>query len=98
MTMIRRAAVIGGGVIGAGWIARFAENGIDVGVYDPAPDSQQKIEAVIDNAERAYSKLTMAPRPRKGVITYASTLGEAVADAQLVVEAVPEVLEIKQAV
>jgi carnitine 3-dehydrogenase len=98
LTMIRRAAVIGGGVIGAGWIARFAENGIDVGVYDPAPDSQQKIEAVIDNAERAYSKLTMAPRPRKGVITYASTLGEAVADAQLVVEAVPEVLEIKQAV
>lgn len=98
MTMILKAAVIGGGVIGAGWIARFAENGIDVGVYDPAPDSRAKVEAVIDNAERAYSKLTMAPRRCKGVITYASTLSEAVADAQLVVEAVPEVLAIKQAV
>jgi carnitine 3-dehydrogenase len=34
-----KVAVIGGGVIGAGWIARFAENGIDVAVYDPAPDA-----------------------------------------------------------
>lgn len=98
MILIRKVAVLGGGVIGAGWIARFAENGIDVAVYDPAPDAQQKIEAVIDNAEHAYSKLTMAPRPRKGIISYRATLGEAVSGAQLVVEAVPEVLAIKQAV
>ncbi|MFK8049641.1 MAG: carnitine 3-dehydrogenase [Halioglobus sp.] len=96
--MTRKVAVLGAGVIGAGWIARLAENGIDVGVYDPAPDARGKIEAVVANADRASSKLTMAPRPLKGDIDYAATLAEAVAGAQLVIEAVPEVPELKRSV
>ena len=40
MPLIKQAAIIGGGVIGAGWIARLIENGIDVRVYDPADDAQ----------------------------------------------------------
>ena len=32
---MRRAAVVGGGVIGGGWAARFALAGIDVDVFDP---------------------------------------------------------------
>ena len=52
------AAVIGGGVIGGGWAARLIENGIDVNVYDPAPDAKTKFEAVLANAERAFVKLT----------------------------------------
>ena len=42
----KKVAVIGGGVIGAGWVARFAENGIDVAVYDPAPDAELLANAV----------------------------------------------------
>ncbi len=36
MNEIERVALIGAGVIGAGWAARFAVNGIDVNVYDPS--------------------------------------------------------------
>ncbi|MCK5921626.1 MAG: hypothetical protein KAG66_11845, partial [Methylococcales bacterium] len=96
--IIQKAAVIGGGVIGAGWIARFLENSIDVAVYDPDPDAARKINAVLDNAKRAYQKLSRAPRRTQGILTLHDTLESAVADAHLVVESVPEKLEIKQAV
>ena len=62
MQLIDRAAIIGGGVIGAGWIARLIENGIDVTVYDPAEDAEQKVEAVLANSRAAYAKLIAAPR------------------------------------
>ena len=35
----KRLGVIGAGVIGSGWIARFLLNGIDVAVYDPSKDA-----------------------------------------------------------
>ncbi|MET0747860.1 MAG: 3-hydroxyacyl-CoA dehydrogenase NAD-binding domain-containing protein, partial [Rhizobium sp.] len=40
MSKIQKAACIGGGVIGGGWIARFLLAGIDVKVFDPHPESQ----------------------------------------------------------
>jgi carnitine 3-dehydrogenase len=98
LTTIKKAAVVGAGVIGAGWVARLAENGIAVSLFDPAPNARAGVEAVLENAEYVYARLTMAPRPNKGSITYAATLAEAVAGAELVVEAVPEVVELKQSV
>lgn len=96
MSLPEKVAVIGGGVIGGGWIARLLENGVDVAVYDPAPDARQKIVAVLDNAERACAKLTTAPRPPKGALHYAVGIAEAVETAALIIESVPERLDIKQ--
>ncbi len=93
-----KAAVIGGGVIGAGWVARLIENGVEVAVFDPAPDAHDKLEAVFANAERAYAKLTMAARGGKGEWRLCGTIDEAVAGAQLIIEAVPERLELKRKV
>lgn len=98
MTKIQQAAIVGGGVIGAGWVARLIENGIDVNVYDPAPDARQKVEAVLENSRHAYRKLTMAPRAKEGAIQYCDSLEQAVVSAQLIVESVPERLDIKQSV
>ncbi len=95
---VTKAACIGGGVIGAGWVARLIENSIDVAIYDPAPDAREKMQAVLDNADRAYAKLTMAARPKKGKITFAKSIAAAVKDAQWIVESVPERLDIKQKV
>ncbi|MCQ0971422.1 carnitine 3-dehydrogenase [Paracoccus sp. TK19116] len=95
---IVRAAIVGGGVIGAGWAARLIENAIAVTVFDPAPDAQAKMQAVLDNAAQAYAKLTMAPRRDTGTLRFAADLAEAVADADLIVESVPERLDIKRSV
>ncbi len=98
MQLIDKAAIIGGGVIGAGWIARLIENGIDVRVYDPADDAAQKVEAVLKNSRHAYAKLTAAPRRSEGSVDFCDSIAEAVAGAELIVESVPERLDIKQAV
>ena len=98
MSQITQAAIIGGGVIGAGWIARLIENGINVCVYDPAPDAQQKVEAVLLNSREAYSKLTNAPRCEEGNIVFCESVEQAVNQAELIVESVPERLDIKQQV
>lgn len=96
--MINKVACIGGGVIGAGWAARLIENGIDVVLYDPSETIRKSVQAVLDNAERAYSKLTMAQRPNKGTLTYANSIENAVKDVPWIVESVPERLDIKQAI
>ena len=98
MSVISKAAIIGGGVIGAGWIARLIENGIDVSVYDPAEDAQQKVEAVLINSRLAYSKLTNAPRQSEGAIAFVDSIEAAVSGAELIIESVPERLDIKQTV
>jgi carnitine 3-dehydrogenase len=95
---ISTAAVIGGGVIGAGWVARLVRNGIDVQLYDTTTGTAARVEAVVAHAERAWAKLTMAPRGRQGSIRYAPTIAEAVTDAGWLIEAVPERLELKHAV
>ncbi len=96
--MIKSAAVIGGGVIGGGWVARLVENGIDVTVYDPANDARAKVDAVLANAELAFESLFDAPRRPKGNLTFSGSMAEAVSAAGLIVESVPERLDIKQRV
>jgi carnitine 3-dehydrogenase len=95
---IGRCAVLGGGVIGGGWVARLIENGHDVAVYDPAPDARAKLDAVLANADRACARLTLAQRPRKGAVRLVASIAEAAAGADLIVEAVPERLDVKRRV
>ena len=98
MAAIKQAAIIGGGVIGAGWISRLIENGIDVSVYDPATDAAEKVEAVLKNSRYAYSKLISSPRSTEGSVRFCKNIAAAVASAELIVESVPERLDIKQSV
>ncbi|MBB4304630.1 carnitine 3-dehydrogenase [Rhodobium orientis] len=98
MHRIKKAACIGGGVIGGGWAARFLLSGHDVAVYDPHPECKRLVETVLANAARAYGRLTMAPLPKPGTLTFAASLQEAVADTQWVQESVPERLDLKQRV
>ena len=55
--MMKQAAIIGGGVIGGGWAARFLLNGINVSIFDPDPDAEHKIGEVLDNARRSLPAL-----------------------------------------
>ncbi|MDE0150475.1 MAG: 3-hydroxyacyl-CoA dehydrogenase NAD-binding domain-containing protein [Rhodospirillaceae bacterium] len=95
---IERAACIGGGVIGGGWAARFALNGIDVAICDPDPDAERKAGAMLENAERAFARLFGDDRPAPGALRFAGSVAEAVDGAGFVQESVPERLDLKRAV
>ena len=84
-----QVALIGGGVIGGGWAGRLVENGLDVIVYDPHPEAERRVQEVLENAERAWAQLTLAPRTR-GTVAFATSLDEAVRDADLIQESTPE--------
>ena len=94
--MARKAAIIGGGVIGGGWAARFLLNGWDVGVFDPDPEAERKIAAVLSNARLALPALSDVPMPAEGKLTFHGTMGEAVAGAEYVQESVSERIELKK--
>ena len=95
--MSRTAAIIGGGVIGGGWAARFVLNGWDVQVFDPDPQAERKIGEVMANARRSLPGLTDVALPSEGAITYHGSIAEALAGAEWIQESVPERLEIKHA-
>ncbi|MFN6978482.1 MAG: 3-hydroxyacyl-CoA dehydrogenase NAD-binding domain-containing protein, partial [Gemmobacter sp.] len=95
---VRKAAIIGAGVIGGGWAARFLLNGWDVAVFDPDPEAPRKIAAVLENARRSLPALADVPLPPEGRLRFAATMGEAVADADHVQESVSERLELKHRV
>ena len=92
------AAVIGGGVIGGGWAARFLLNGWDVRVYDPDPEAERKIGAVLANARWALPMLYDRALPPEGRLTWAKTVAEASRDADYIQESVPERLDLKHKV
>lgn len=94
----KTAAIIGGGVIGGGWAARFLMNGWDVRVFDPDPEAGRKIGAVLAAARRSLPGLSDVAMPDEGALTFCDSVAAAVTDAALIAEAVPERLEIKQKV
>jgi carnitine 3-dehydrogenase len=94
--MNRKAAIIGGGVIGGGWAARFLLNGWDVGVFDPDPEAERKIAAVLGNARLALPALSDVPMPAEGRLTFHGTIGEAVEGAEYVQESVSERIDLKK--
>ncbi|MBR2656552.1 MAG: carnitine 3-dehydrogenase [Loktanella sp.] len=93
-----KAAIIGGGVIGGGWAARFLLNGWDVAVFDPDPDAPRKIAAVLDNAKLSLPALSDVPLPAMGHLSFAASLAEAVTGADYIQESVSERLDLKHRV
>lgn len=93
-----RVGLVGGGVIGAGWAARFLLNGHDVSIFDPDPEIARKLETVIENARRAQAKLFPALSASEGRLTIANSIEQAVADADFVQESLPEREDLKQSV
>ena len=96
MSKFQKIAIIGGGVIGGGWAARFLLNGHDVIIFDPAPDAEAKINAVLKNAKHSLPALYDCALPEAGILIFAETLQQAVKDADWIQESVPENLELKQ--
>jgi len=95
--MTRKAAILGAGVIGAGWAARFALMGWDVAVFDPSPTAKATVEAALDRARASLPALYDSPLPPEGRVTHAADLAGAVRDVAWIQESVPERLDLKHA-
>jgi carnitine 3-dehydrogenase len=96
MENIKRIAVVGTGVIGAGWATRCLVRGIDVVATDPGPDAEAKLRAALDNARPAADELYGLPSVKPGTLTFVGSVQEAVADADFVQENAPEREDLKR--
>jgi carnitine 3-dehydrogenase len=93
-----KIGLVGGGVIGAGWAARFLTEGHDVAVYDPDPELARKLDAVLAAARRARTQLYPDAKSAEGRLTLAASVEAAVAEADFVQESLPEREDLKQSV
>lgn len=93
---IRVLALIGTGVIGAGWAARALARGLEVTAWDPGPDWQARLRAAVENAWPALDKLGLAPGASLTRLRCADSLEDACAAADFVQESAPERLELKR--
>jgi carnitine 3-dehydrogenase len=91
-----KACVIGAGVIGAGWVARFALHGWDVSIFDPSPQARASVETALANARLSLPALYDHALPPQGELIYCDDLMTALAGVSWVQESAPERLEVKQ--
>ena len=96
--MTRKAAIIGGGVIGGGWTARFLLNGWDVAVFDPGDAARRNVGTMLANARLAVPALSDLPMPPEGKLTFAASMAEALEGAEYAQESVSERLDLKHRV
>jgi len=93
----QRVSIIGAGVIGGAWAARWVLRGSDVAIYDPSAETERIVTDVLDNARYAWERLGTTPR-NEGVLAFAESLGEAVDGAVLIQESAPENLDSKRSI
>jgi carnitine 3-dehydrogenase len=94
---IDRVAVVGAGVIGASWATLFLAAGLEVDVFDPAPDTESAVRGYIARAWPAMETLGRAAKGDPDAIRFHGSAGDAVAGAPFVQESVPERLPVKLA-
>ena len=93
---VGRVGLLGAGVIGGGWAARFLLSGIDVLLHDPDPDAERKVGEMLANARRSWSRLTMAPLPEPGSLTVVDDIEQAVSDVDFLQDSAPEQEQLKR--
>jgi 3-hydroxyacyl-CoA dehydrogenase len=102
MEAIRKATVIGAGVMGAGIAAQFANAGVPVLLLDIVPAGAANRNALAESAISNMLKADPAPFMSAGAAKLV-TAGNVedhlaqVADSDWIIEAVTEILEVKQA-
>ena len=99
---IQNVAVIGTGTMGPGIAQIFAQGGLKVALYDIEEEQLEKASKAIQNnlkvfQEMGFLTLKEVDEARER-ITSTSNLEEAAKRADFVLEAVPEILEIKKSV
>jgi carnitine 3-dehydrogenase len=96
MRKVKTLGLLGTGVIGGGWAARALHFGIDVIAADVKPEMEAWIRGAIANAEPALARLTSAPLPPKGTLSFTTDMRLMAQKADFIQENIPEQLPLKQ--
>ncbi|MFT5174567.1 MAG: carnitine 3-dehydrogenase [Gammaproteobacteria bacterium] len=94
---VKRIAVLGAGTIGASWAAHFLGQGMQVQVWDPAADGEQRSKAFIDNAWNVVERLGLRDGASRDNFTWHDSIESAVDGVEFVQESAPEKNEVKVA-
>jgi 3-hydroxyacyl-CoA dehydrogenase len=97
MTKLERAAILGTGTMGPGMGAVLARAGLQVALYDVNEAALERAKVTAAIADGVLDKLEVANKGG-GELRFESDLAAAVSDVDIVVEAIPEKLELKQQV
>ena len=93
-------AVIGAGTMGRGIAQAFAQAGYATTLYDVDPDAAHRgLEAIEATLEKGIARGKVEPAEKERALArlrVETDLGEAVIDADLAIEAIPEILEAKR--
>ncbi|MCB2228837.1 MAG: 3-hydroxyacyl-CoA dehydrogenase family protein [Desulfarculaceae bacterium] len=99
LEQVKSIAVIGLGTMGPGLALAFAQGGYPVVGYDPRPEAAEicaaTIAATLENLVDLTGLDPAEAEAAAGRVTYAGSIAEAVASADIVVEAVLENREVK---
>ncbi|MCL4332343.1 MAG: 3-hydroxyacyl-CoA dehydrogenase NAD-binding domain-containing protein [Candidatus Thermoplasmatota archaeon] len=102
MDEIKKVVVIGSGIMGHGIAEVFALSGYSVILEDVIPESLSRARASIEKSLArmlASGKLDQGKKDRTmQLIGYSQNLAESARDADLIIEAVPEVMDLKRQV
>jgi 3-hydroxyacyl-CoA dehydrogenase len=99
MTAVKRAAIIGTGTMGPGMGAVLERAGVEVALYDVSEEQLGKARPGVDLARSVLDRLGGEANGASGAeLRFESDLAAALDGADMVVEAVPEKLELKQQV
>jgi carnitine 3-dehydrogenase len=96
MRKVKTLGLLGTGVIGGGWAARAMHFGIDVIAADVKPEMEDWIRGAVRNAEPALARLTFAPLPPKGTLSFTTDAREMAKAVDFIQENIPEQLPLKQ--
>ena len=97
MTIPSVSAVVGAGTMGPGMAAVLARSGSKVRLNDISPEVLQRAEAATELASSVLDRVG-APSHPGGSVSFEADLKAALSGADLVLEAVPEKLEVKREV
>ena len=88
-------SIIGTGVIGAGWAARFIASGYHVQAFDPSLRSLKKLKTDVKKALISLSKIDLHKNASIKNLTYHNNLKDALKDTSFVQENAPEKEKLK---
>jgi 3-hydroxyacyl-CoA dehydrogenase len=94
---LRRSAVIGTGTMGPGMGAVLARAGLEVALYDVSAEALERAKGGVTVADGVLERLE-TPKQDGGSVRFTDDLGDALAGVDIVLEAVPEKLELKHEV